>query len=58
MQGKGEYHYPNGDVYYGEFETGLKSGKGRYVFSSGFEYDGEWFDGKMHGTGVIKEGYD
>lgn len=36
----------------------MKSGKGRYVFSTGYEYDGEWFEGKMHGFGVIREGYD
>jgi hypothetical protein len=45
-------------VYHGWFENGVKSGTGRYVFAAGFEYDGEWAEGRMHGTGVIKEGYD
>ena len=36
------FQYPNGDIYEGYFNRGLRSGTGKYTYHNGDIYDGEW----------------
>ena len=42
----------DGDVYYGQMESGQKHGHGTYTWASGNKYVGEWKNGKMDGNGT------
>lgn len=39
-QGRGEYRWPNGDRYVGEWRSGQREGDGRCVYASGNVYEG------------------
>jgi len=47
--GHGEYIWPNGDRYQGQFTDGIKEGNGILYFSNGDKRVGVWKDGKLHG---------
>lgn len=51
-QGRGIYHYSNGDKYLGEWFNDLFNGKGVYIFSLGERYEGDLQNGKKQGKGV------
>lgn len=42
MQGKGEYTFPTGTKYVGEFEDGMFHGSGVMHFASGTKYEATW----------------
>ncbi len=42
MNGKGVYHFSNGDIYNGNFTGGKKNGIGKYNYANGDIYEGEW----------------
>jgi hypothetical protein len=46
MEGQGEYIFPDGMVYKGEFYNGMFHGKGELHFPHGGVYSSEWFEGK------------
>jgi len=48
-QGRGEYMWPNGDRYTGDFGNGVKNGTGTLYFSNGDKRVGVWKDDKLHG---------
>jgi hypothetical protein len=52
--GYGEYHYPNGDIYEGNFNKGVKNGKGEYKYIDGSHYRGQWRRDIKHGFGCFK----
>lgn len=57
--GYGTMTYPDGAIYEGEWENGMRSGKGTYTYtyslSDGIrgKYEGEWRYGVYHGHGVL-----
>ena len=40
MKGKGNYYYPDGSAYRGEWKANRHHGKGVYEFSNGTVYEG------------------
>lgn len=51
-QGRGIYHYPNGDKYLGEWHADHFNGQGVYIFAMGERFEGELSNGKKHGKGI------
>jgi len=47
--GNGEYIWPNGDRYKGDFSNNMKNGNGVLYFSNGDKRVGVWKDDKLHG---------
>jgi hypothetical protein len=44
--------FPNGDVYDGEWEDGMKQGQGTLTYAQGGSYEGEWSNNMRNGYGV------
>jgi hypothetical protein len=51
----GEYTYPSGAKYIGEWREGKHHGMGAYFWRIGDKYIGEWQYGNMHGLGIYVE---
>ena len=51
--GYGEYSYPDGSKYVGEFNDGQINGQGSYTYHDGSKYVGELEKGKYHGQGIL-----
>ena len=51
MHGEGEFQFPNGNVYKGEFRDDMKDGHGDLFYSNGEHYEGQWANDKAHGKG-------
>ncbi len=49
----GEFTYPDGGKYVGEFMDGTRNGKGTYIFVNGEKYVGEYKDGIRNGQGTF-----
>ena len=56
-EGRGNYTYPDGDKYEGEWKNGEFHGQGTYTSPDGSKFEGEFKDGKRW-NGIIfdKEG--
>jgi hypothetical protein len=52
-QGRGTFHFANGNVFVGQFSNGVFEGEGRYTFEGG-SYEGEWRSGRYHGQGSLQ----
>ncbi|KAH3764486.1 phosphatidylinositol 4-phosphate 5-kinase 8 [Pelomyxa schiedti] len=51
--GTGMWRSPEtGDIYYGNFDRGVRSGRGALFEAAGGNYGGEWKDGLFHGRGA------
>ena len=51
-EGRGNYIYPDGSMYLGEYKDGKFHGQGTFTWSDGEKYVGEWKDGRTwNGTG-------
>jgi len=48
-QGRGEYIWPNGDRYTGDFAEGVKDGNGILYFANGDKRVGVWKNDTLHG---------
>jgi hypothetical protein len=48
-EGAGKKQYSNGDVYIGQWHSGLRHGKGKQIFSNGNIYEGDWIEDKQNG---------
>src|SRR5215472_6517344 len=48
----GDYGYPDGSRYVGEFRDNKKNGQGTLTFANGDKYVGAWSDGKENGQGT------
>jgi hypothetical protein len=55
MNGKGEFTWPNGKVYIGEYFNNKKQGFGLFE-GNGKSYEGYWYSGRPHGKGKIIKG--
>jgi len=51
FDGFGEYTWPNGQIYLGDFKNNIRVGKGLFTHPNGTKYDGSWKDGKFDGFG-------
>ena len=51
-EGKGIFHYPVGDAYFGEWREDYFHGEGVYVFRSGEVYEGALRQGLKDGYGI------
>jgi len=52
-QGRGIYHFANGDRYEGDINGGELNGQGTYFYGSGLKYEGEVRRGQPEGKGVF-----
>jgi hypothetical protein len=54
-EGFGTFQYPNGDVYVGNFEYGIRNGVGTCKFASGEQWEGAWTNDHLHkhGSGML-----
>ena len=48
----GQYKFPNGASYEGEYRNGKRSGQGTYIFPDGDKYVGAFKDNELDGQGV------
>lgn len=51
--GKGILYFENGDIYYGEFNNGIREGKGKYIYKDLDIYVGDWENDKKEGHGFF-----
>ena len=51
MWGKGEFSWPDGRAYIGDYEDDKKQGYGIFIWPDGRKYEGFWLNGKQHGKG-------
>ncbi|XP_051116789.1 phosphatidylinositol 4-phosphate 5-kinase 9 [Andrographis paniculata] len=51
-EGSGDYAWPDGCKYVGEWRRGMRHGYGKLEWPSGASYEGEFSGGYMHGTGT------
>ncbi len=49
MNGKGEYHYADGDKYAGEWLDDQKHGEGEFLYADGSKLQGSWVKNSMEG---------
>ena len=53
--GYGENHFPNGDIYKGHYETGVRQGEGKYYWKTpGAVYQGNYANHKKEGHGLMR----
>jgi hypothetical protein len=55
MHGYGEYRWPEGGKYIGEYDNNIKEGKGIFYWTNGRVYEGDFAKGKPHGFGIITQ---
>lgn len=53
QNGIGEFRFPNGDYYNGNWLNGMRHGQGKCQFMSGMLYEGEWVNDMFHGQGTL-----
>ena len=51
IDGYGQYTYPSGQFYIGQWKKAKKFGHGSYTYDSGDKYTGDYIDDKKHGNG-------
>src|SRR5271170_787243 len=50
---QGNYTFPNGEKYVGEYRDGKSNGKGIHTLPNGLGYVGEFKDGNANGQGTL-----
>lgn len=53
MHGYGQYAWPDGRQYEGDFFNDMKHGQGTLQWPDGRIYTGQWYKDRQHGTGVF-----
>jgi hypothetical protein len=48
-EGQGEYQWPDGNRYIGEWKNNMLNGKGLFTWYDDRLYLGDWHDNMMHG---------
>ena len=51
MNGSGEFSWPDGRKYIGDYKEDKKEGYGFFEWADGRKYRGSWSNGKQHGEG-------
>ncbi len=54
QNGSGKAQFKNGDVYAGQWQSGLMHGRGVYLFRTKARYEGQFYKGVMQGRGVMR----
>lgn len=54
VQGRGQFFYPNGEHYDGEWSNGVRSGWGTMHYKDGSTYEGRWLSDQPNGMGVLR----
>jgi len=52
---KGEFRWPDGRKYLGEFRNNMRDGFGVMVFQDGKIIKGNWMNDKLNGKGIVIE---
>lgn len=52
MNGYGEFYWPDGSFYKGEYKNNMKHGKGILKDKKGIIYEGDFSNGDKHGFGT------
>ena len=52
IDGSGEMKYPDGKIYTGEFNNGMREGQGKLLFTNGEVYTGGFSKDEPNGFGV------
>ena len=55
MDGTGQFFWPNGVFYRGEYEKDLRHGRGEMIWSIDKRFRGSWAYGMRHGYGEFIE---
>ena len=55
MNGMGEFLWPNGVFYRGQYEKDLRHGRGEMIWSIDKRFRGSWAYGMRHGYGEFIE---
>lgn len=55
-EGQGEYRWPDGNRYLGEWSQNMLNGRGLFIWHDERLYLGDWKDNMMHGEGIYKWG--
>jgi hypothetical protein len=55
-EGQGEYIWPDGNTYIGEWKNNMLNGKGLFVWHDDRMFLGDWKDNVMHGEGTYRWG--
>ena len=54
LNGRGEFVWPNGDKFIGDYVEGKRNGPGEMIFQNGNSYKGTWKAGLYHGEGTFR----
>jgi len=53
MHGQGTYTTKKGDIFKGNFLTGVKCNKGVEIYHDGGKYTGSFWNGERYGEGIL-----
>ena len=52
MHGEGTYFYPDGKVFEGKWEFGIRQGYGAFIYKNGNIYECNYENGKLDGPAI------
>jgi hypothetical protein len=53
LNGRHRIHYPQNELYIGEWQNHSACGKGKYMYENGIYYEGQWLNNTWHGHGRL-----
>lgn len=54
MDGIGEFMWPNGQIYKGQYKSNKKHGDGELHWTNGMVFIGKWNWGMKEGEGIVR----